>query len=98
MRGNATKCDAARVTNRSSDSVGVPHLATLARIRSHCQLDGLGQTLVLGGALYEQQLDRLLSNPLLAGLPLVGQWFQRRKHGTERFELLVFVTPRIVNP
>jgi len=59
---------------------------------------GLGQTLVLGGALYEQQLDRLLSNPLLAGLPLVGQWFQRRKHGTERFELLVFVTPRIVNP
>jgi len=59
---------------------------------------GLGQTLVLGGALYQQQLDRLLSNPLLAGLPLVGQWFQRRKHGTERFELLVFVTPRIVNP
>jgi type IV pilus assembly protein PilQ len=59
---------------------------------------GLGQTLVLGGALYEQQLDRLLSNPLLAGLPLVGEWFQRRKHGTERFELLVFVTPRIVNP
>lgn len=59
---------------------------------------GLGQTLVLGGALYEQQLDRLLSNPLLAGLPLVGQWFQRRKHDTERFELLVFVTPRIVNP
>jgi len=59
---------------------------------------GLGQTLVLGGALYEQQLERLLTSPLLAGLPLVGQWFEQRKRGAERFELLVFVTPRIVNP
>jgi type IV pilus assembly protein PilQ len=59
---------------------------------------GLGQTLVLGGALYEQQLERLLTSPLLAGLPLVGQWFEQRKQGAERFELLVFVTPRIVNP
>ncbi|MFT5930614.1 MAG: type IV pilus assembly protein PilQ [Oceanospirillaceae bacterium] len=59
---------------------------------------GLGQTLVLGGALYQQQLDRLLSSPALSGLPFVGQWFEQQKQGSERFELLVFVTPRIVNP
>jgi len=59
---------------------------------------GLGQTLVLGGALYQQQLDRLLSSPVLSGLPFVGQWFEQQKQGSERFELLVFVTPRIVNP
>jgi len=59
---------------------------------------GVGQTLVLGGALYEQQLDRLLSNPLLAGLPIVGEWFKHHKQGSERFELLIFVTPRIVTP
>ena len=59
---------------------------------------GLGQTLVLGGALYQQQLDRLLSSPALSGLPFVGQWFEQQKQGAERFELLVFVTPRIVNP
>ncbi len=59
---------------------------------------GLGQTLVLGGALYQQQLDRLLSSPALSGLPFVGQWFKQQKQGSERFELLVFVTPRIVNP
>jgi type IV pilus assembly protein PilQ len=34
---------------------------------------GLGQTLVLGGALYQQQLDRLLSSPTLSALPFVGQ-------------------------
>jgi len=59
---------------------------------------GLGQTLVLGGALYQQQLDRLLSSPALSGLPFVGQWFEQEKQESERFELLVFVTPRIVNP
>jgi len=59
---------------------------------------GLVQTLVLGGALYQQQLDRLLSSPALSGLPFVGQWFEQQKQGAERFELLVFVTPRIVNP
>ena len=59
---------------------------------------GVGQTLVLGGALYQQQLDRLLSSPALSGLPFVGQWFEQQKQESERFELLVFVTPRIVNP
>lgn len=59
---------------------------------------GLGQTLVLGGALYQQQLDSLLSNPAISGLPFVGQWFEQQKQESERFELLVFVTPRIVNP
>ena len=59
---------------------------------------GLGQTLVLGGALYQQQLERLLSNPAISGLPFVGQWFEQQKQESERFELLVFVTPRIVTP
>jgi type IV pilus assembly protein PilQ len=59
---------------------------------------GLGQTLVLGGALYQQQLDRLLSNPAISGLPFVGQWFANEQTESERLELLIFVTPRIVNP
>lgn len=59
---------------------------------------GLGQTLVLGGALYQQQLDRLLTSPALSGLPFLGQWFEQQKRGAQRLELLVFVTPRIVNP
>ncbi|MDC9720122.1 MAG: hypothetical protein PSN46_05255 [Gammaproteobacteria bacterium] len=59
---------------------------------------GLGQTLVLGGAIYQQQLDRLLSSPTLSNLPFMGQWFKQQKQGSERFELLVFVTPRIVTP
>ena len=59
---------------------------------------GFGQTLVIGGALYQQQLDRLIVSPALSGLPFVGQWFKQHKQGTERLELLVFVTPGIVNP
>jgi len=55
---------------------------------------GLGQTLVLGGALYEQQLQRLLSNPVWMSLPLFGSWMQDKKQQSQRFELLIFVTPR----
>jgi type II secretory pathway component HofQ len=58
---------------------------------------GLGQTLVLGGALYEQQLQRLLNNPAWMSLPFFGKWMQDKKRESQRFELLVFVTPRQVN-
>ena len=58
---------------------------------------GLGQTLVLGGALYEQQLQRLLSNPAWMSLPIFGAWMQDKKQQSQRFELLIFVTPRQVS-
>jgi len=66
------------------------------RLQTRVKL-GLGQTLVLGGALYEQQLQRLLSNPAWMSLPFFGKWMQDKKQESQRFELLIFVTPRQVN-
>ena len=57
----------------------------------------LGQTLVLGGALYEQQLQRLLSHPHWTKVPIFDQWLQDQQYKTQRFELLVFVTPRLLH-
>ena len=67
------------------------------RLRTRVNL-GLGQTLVLGGALYEQQLTRLLSNPAWLSLPFIGHWMQDSRQQLQRFELLVLVTPTLVNP
>jgi type II secretory pathway component HofQ len=66
------------------------------RLRTKVRL-GVGQTLVLGGALYEQQLQRLLHNPAWMSLPVLGSWLNERAQQFQRFELLVFVTPRVVN-
>ena len=65
------------------------------RLRTKVRL-GVGQTLVLGGALYEQQLQRLLHNPAWMSLSWLGDWLDERTRQFQRFELLVFVTPRLV--
>ena len=57
----------------------------------------MGQTLVLGGALYEQQLQRLLQNPVWMGLPIFQRWFKEQQQQSQHMELLVLVTPRLAH-
>lgn len=55
-----------------------------------------GETIVLGG-IYQQQLIYGVSKvPVLGDIPLLGWLFRTQKDFTERRELLIFVTPRIV--
>lgn len=56
-----------------------------------------GGTVVLGG-IYEQN-DRtdLTQVPLLGDVPVIGWLFKNRSTRTSKTELLVFITPRIVN-
>ncbi len=55
-----------------------------------------GQTIVLGG-IYQQQLIKTVSKvPVLGDVPLLGWLFRTQKTLTERRELLIFVTPRII--
>lgn len=55
-----------------------------------------GQTIVLGGALYEQQLQSLMENPAWMGLPFTQRWWHSQQSQSQSFELLVFVTPRLI--
>jgi type IV pilus assembly protein PilQ len=66
------------------------------RLNTQVQV-GSGTTVVLGGAFYQHQLERLLTNPLFNQVPFLGRLLNNRKRNAERFELLVFVTPKIVN-
>lgn len=55
-----------------------------------------GETIVLGGLNTENQSFNVEKVPILADLPIIGQFFQRRLTTKSNSELLVFVTPKII--
>ncbi|WP_083849656.1 type IV pilus secretin PilQ [Idiomarina xiamenensis] len=56
-----------------------------------------GETLVLGGIYQQQQLDDRSQVPILADLPLIGRFFRHTNQIVEKRELLIFVTPQLVD-
>ncbi len=56
-----------------------------------------GRTAVIGG-IYTRNTGRNVEGvPLLGDIPILGVLFQRRRQSDRRTELLIFITPRIVN-
>lgn len=56
-----------------------------------------GETIVIGGIFTSQQLNAEAKTPLLGDLPLLGWLFRRSFQSQEKVELLVFITPRLIN-
>ncbi len=56
-----------------------------------------GETIVLGGIYQQQLINAVTKVPVLGDVPLLGWMFRTQKEFTERRELLIFVTPRIIN-
>lgn len=57
---------------------------------------GDGETLVIGGIYEERKTDSENRVPLLAELPLVGPLFKNRRETDGRGELMIFITPSIL--
>lgn len=57
-----------------------------------------GQTIVMGGLMQNRRSRAHDGVPLLMHLPLVGHLFRNRNDRDDRRELLVFLTPRILDP
>ncbi len=57
---------------------------------------GDGETLVIGGIYEERKTDTENRVPLLAELPLIGRLFQNQRQTDGRGELLIFITPSIL--
>ena len=55
-----------------------------------------GGTVVLGGIYEEEETNGIARIPLLGELPVVGALFRNTKKISNRSELLIFITPRIV--
>jgi len=55
-----------------------------------------GGTVVIGGIYEEEESDSVSRIPLLGEVPVVGALFRNTKKVSNRSELLIFITPRIV--
>lgn len=55
-----------------------------------------GTTVVLGGLISEEVTESIDRVPVLGSLPLVGAAFRNKTASTQRNELIVLITPRIV--
>ncbi len=56
-----------------------------------------GRTVVIGGLMREELVTNSAQVPFLGSLPIVGVLFQEKSEITKRREILVLVTPRIVD-
>ncbi|BAY52454.1 putative general secretion pathway protein D [Thermostichus vulcanus NIES-2134] len=56
-----------------------------------------GQTLMLAGIIQDQDRSTVTKIPILGDIPLLGRLFRRETNARQRNELVVMVTPKIVN-
>ncbi len=57
-----------------------------------------GETIVLSGVFNHDQQKAVSKFPLLGHIPILGELWKSRRFQESKSELVVFVTPRIVNP
>jgi type IV pilus assembly protein PilQ len=74
---------------------GVPSVNTRA-IQTQVLVQN-GQTVVLGGIYDTEKVDATDSVPYLGEIPLLGRLFRRDIDKLNKSELLIFITPRLIN-
>lgn len=57
-----------------------------------------GETIVIGGLLKDVKSRSKIGIPILGDLPIIGPLFSRYTNDTEKIDLLIFITARIVRP
>jgi type IV pilus assembly protein PilQ len=55
-----------------------------------------GGTVVIGGIFESNESDSETKVPLLGDMPLVGNLFKSRTKSSNKSELLVFITPKMI--
>ncbi|MBI4055057.1 MAG: type IV pilus secretin PilQ [Elusimicrobia bacterium] len=84
------------VSSATADPSGAgPRIAT--RTAETTVMVSDGETLVIGGLIDETKDKQTLKVPLLGDIPLLGWLFKRTSDKNLRRELLVFVTPKIID-
>jgi type IV pilus assembly protein PilQ len=73
---------------------GIPSINTNA-IETQVLVDN-AQTVVLGGIFIVDRNQSISKTPLLGDIPYVGRMFRRRAERDDKQELLIFITPKIV--
>lgn len=79
---------------RANTVTGVPTLKT-KEARTELLISD-GETVVIGGIIYEKKTDSTTGIPGLSKIPILGWLFKGKKDLTERKELLIFLSANIV--
>ena len=79
-----------RVKNEATKCIQTKNLYTQAMVEN-------GGTLIVGGIYEEENGNTLTKIPLLGDIPVIGNLFKTRQNSQSRRELLIFITPRIMD-
>jgi type IV pilus assembly protein PilQ len=55
-----------------------------------------GETIVLGGVFQKEASETVTKVPFLGDIPFIGRLFTRTTHRNDKTELLIFITPKII--
>jgi len=80
----------------TTDGVTVPGIS-VRRLSTTVEL-GSGQSFAIGGLLSSNASDTLSALPGIGSLPVLGKLFSSRSYQDQKSELVVIVTPYLVNP
>lgn len=83
----------------NKDSVGVETRAGFAIDTKHVKTQVLvenGGTVVLGGIFQQTDRDSVAKVPLFGDIPVVGNLFKSTARTSDKTELLIFITPKVV--
>lgn len=84
----------------NKDSVGIQTTSGFAIDTKHVQTQVLvenGGTVVIGGIYSQTESTNVNKVPLLGDIPILGNFFKDNAKVNNRTELLVFLTPRVLN-
>lgn len=56
-----------------------------------------GETIVIGGLIHDSESEYLYKVPVLGDIPILGYLFKKKSKERNRMELLIFVTPKILD-
>ena len=81
-------------TTRGPDGTELPNISNqaisvVARVKN-------GETIALGGLTDKNDNTNVSRVPLLSDLPIIGQFFRSTQRVKRNSDLLIFVTPRII--
>ena len=90
IRQEVSSVAQASISNINSPTINNQNVATQLSLSD-------GSTVLLGGFISDNKTDNDLGIPLLKDIPVVGNLFKRTHIDDQREELLIFITPYIIN-
>lgn len=87
-------------TEISLDELGNEYTAATLLERRNLDLKSIrvknGETLVLGGLIYENEVQNTSKVPILGDIPGLGVFFRNTTNSKQKTELVILITPRLI--